>query len=799
MNKNAINKKIRQRMFFFLFLFALLSPFKINDLLFGSASAQTQAEFIVEQVTVSGNQRVETEAILRLVSISEGDTLDYQRIGNDIRSVYSLGFFRDIQVDAIHGENGVILTFIVEEKPAIDQVVFFGNEAQDDDDLQELVTIRVGGVLDEAAVIETEQAILARYREEGYHLVEIDTEIIPSNDSEVIVSYQIHEYAKIRVGRVTFVGNEALTDQELISVMRTRPNSFLSIVNSFGDFDASHLEADLQNLRVFYYDSGFLDTTISQPMIEMSRTRNEVYITVVISEGEPYVVSSVGISGDLLDSPEETMEMVSLQPEHVFRSSLIRTDIDTLTNHYRDQGYANANVNMLHRLDQEALRIDVEYDIQLGELAYIDRIDIVGNSMTRDRVVRRELAIEEGDLYSSTAIRRSEMYIQRLGFFENIVIQERPSLIDPNLIDLEVHVTERPTRSFQVGFGYSSAESFVGTAQISENNLLGRGQTISFNLSTSKLRNLYQISFIEPRLFDSDWQLSMNASNSRILYPSYERQSRGIDFSVGYHITRQLTTTFGYQLEEVSANAGGYSGGNTVIHSRLNGGVTSSFTTGLYHDTRNDRYFPSSGTYNSLSLELADDTWFSENQFFRTRSSSRLYFEPFLPGWTVRANAEVGYVASTDESSEVPIFERFYVGGPNSVRGFQRLSLSPSDPTGAGNDPWTSTREFLIGGNKELTFNLELEFPIIQVVGIRGVVFVDAGNAFKPDEPFSLQLDLFDDEAHGEYGNVLRTAYGLGFRWTSPIGQLRFEWGFPMNPLPNEKPMVFEFSIGNSF
>jgi outer membrane protein insertion porin family len=480
-------------------------------------------------------------------------------------------------------------------------------------------------------------------------------------------------------------------------------------------------------------------------------------------------------------------------------------------------------VNLLTDIDPDADTIGVTYDLQRGEMAYIGRIRIVGNAATRDRVIRRELVIAEGDRYSLTAIDRSKAYLRQLGIFEEVTVRERPSPEGPNLIDLEIEVSERHTRSFQIGAGFSSAENFLATAQISENNLFGRGQSLSLNAMFSSIRQLFMVSFIEPHLWDSPVSMQLDVFNRSLAYRNFDRLSRGGSLNLGYRpflehpFWRDLSFFGGYRVEDVQLR----NVSSTRSLRLYQSGLTSSITTGVSLDRRNDRITTTRGVYLAVNNELADALWGSDFEFDRVRGIVRGYTHPswlncaergelrtgqskfaqgacrWVRGWVLRGNFEIGYVGSTRADAVVPASERFYPGGPNSVRGFPQFSLGPRAPAvRSGGNPASTLTDVFDGGTRELLANVELEFPLVNAIGIRGVVFADAGNAFGVSDPYSFRLDVFSDR---DDELVLRTAVGLGFRWQSPLGMLRFEWGFPLQVRASERRTVFNFSIGPSF
>jgi outer membrane protein insertion porin family len=790
------------------------------------AGAHAQAARLrVADVGVEGNLRVETEAVLRRVQLPAGTQIGNRELGDAIRRVYALGFFEDVQVEAQRTSEGIVLTFRVVEKPAIGALVFEGNRALDDDELDDDLGLRVGQILDEAAIGGARRNIEERYRQKGYYLVDVRSRVEPLNDTEVQVIFTIDESAKVRIARVTFVGNDNIASRDILRFMETRPASLLGFMQGTGGFQRSAFQTDLQRIRFLYYDRGYLDVQVFDPVLELGRDRSSLYVTIPIVEGDIYTVSDVSVSGDMLTTQEDLMELVRLAPGESFRSSAVRDDIERITNLYRDAGYANANVNMLTQQNEQARTIGVQYDVEQGEICYIGRIEFVGNTLTRDRVMRRVMLIQEGDQYNGRSLRDSERFIRQLGFFEEVEFREQVDATNPRIIDLQVQITERPTRSFQVGAGFSSVDSFLATAQISENNLFGRGQLLTLNAMLSAIRTMFVLSFVEPFLFDTRVQLSTDLFIRQLVFPEFERDSRGANLTFGFRplwnnrYWRNFTMTTGYNLEDVRLIAGGRFGRtDSPLITRFAGGLTSALIAGVAMDQRNDRIFTTQGYFASLNAEFADRAFGSVNEFVRTRATARFYVpmrnirscptpDPSQPGRSgggfcrflgltvFKLNTELGFVGSTTSARDVPITERFYSGGPNSVRGFWRLTLGPTEPVGQRVSPDAALRLLPVGGHKEEIINAELEFPLVNAVGIRGVVFADAGNSLARDSPFTLRFDAFNPSAE----NVLRTAVGFGFRWRSPIGPLRFEWGYPLAPRANERRSVFEFSIQNSF
>lgn len=777
---------------------ALLTSIPL-ELVMPVAHAQTSPR--IADVEVRGNRRVESEAIRRQMTTEVGSILDPVDIGADIRRIYDLGFFDDIVVSLKDTAAGPTLIVEVKEKPIIRSIILEGNAKIKDLDLEEKFTVKKGQILNESRVRSTVRALEALYQEKGFYLAEVDSELRLVGEEEVDVVYTIREYQKVQIGAVTFIGNEAISSKELQSVIESRSKGFLSFLNKSGNFSAEAFATDLQRLRAYYYEYGHLDIEVHEPLIELSSDRRQIFLSIPIVEGPSYNIDGIEVSGEIEGHEKQIEKLIKAVEGDRFASSAIRRDMEVIANYFKDLGYAFAEVVPQTAVDPDTLTVDVNYAVRRGEIAYIGRIDIVGNTLTRDRVVRRELVIEEGERYSTTKIKASLRYVQRLGFFEDVNLREERSQQDRSLVDLQIEVRERPTRTLQVGAGYSSYDGIMANAQISENNLFGRGQNLSFMLNWSKRTRNFEIAFMEPRLAGSRWQLNVSLFNRRYVYPQFQRDSLGATVGVGYLLTRELTLTLGMRVERINASA---SDDSIFVSAIYNSGNQLSIgpTAGLFFDSRDDRLFPTRGMYHGVRGELSDSVFGAQQNYVKARAFTRFYWEPLWDNWVIRFNAELARIYSTRSGEATPITERYFLGGSQTVRGFDNFTLSPCETRARSNDPGAGTICDEIGGHKSLHFNLELEFPIVQSFGLRGVVFMDAGNAFGLRDNLTLKPDFMVKRAdrEAEYGNVLRTSVGFGVRWRSPIGPLRFEWGLPLARLPGvESPVRFEFGIGNVF
>lgn len=742
---------------------------------------------VVDELRVQGNRRSEADAILERITTRPGQPLNRRTLQADIRTIFRLGFYRDIQVDLSEEGGKSVLTFVVDEKPSVRKVLYDGNEELDDEELGEVVDIRGFSILDQAKVNRNAEKLKDLYTEKGYFLADVDWEIVPLENNEVDVVFHVVEKKEVKVARVAIVGNDALSDNDIKQFLETREEGFFSGLSGAGSFKSEAFERDLLRVNQLYYDRGYITARVGEPKVELTPDRARLYITIPIEEGERFKTGDIDVTGDFLEShpKEAVMQLVALTTDEWFSSSQLRKTINDIGEIYKDEGYAYVNIVPNTRVDPDTRRVNLTVDIEKGEKVRFGRITVVGNTRTRDKAIRREMRIYEGEYYSSTGIKRSKALITRLGYFETVEITTRPRR-DDNTMDVVVEVKEKPTGTFQVGAGFSSIESFVAQAQISQENLFGRGQSLSFQATLSRLRSIVNLRFADNYFMDTRVRFAANVYRFETNYQNFTRRSLGGNLTLGYPLGDDWSVAGTYTLEYVEVDSGGFGRRNVpTIANLFSNGRTSSVRLSLFYDTRNNRRFPSKGWFNTASVEHATGALLSENRFTRYRLRGRYYYDLGF-NIVLKANAEWGAITSP-QARGVPIFERFFLGGPLSMRGFQINSLGPSIPVLDSVRPDSGTVSQNIGGTEQLQVNTELEFPILQKVQIRGVAFIDAGNAFRLEDGYSDKLDQ------------LRFNWGFGIRWFSPIGPLRFEWGFPFNARGDEDSSVFNFSIGNFF
>jgi outer membrane protein insertion porin family len=767
------------------------------------------ADGVVRAVRVEGNRRVGADAIRGAISHKPGSPFDARAVGKDIKAVMKLGFFSDVVVEMEGSEDAPVLVYRVVELPTVRETRVTGNEALGKDELKDLVGVKAGGVLDRAAVQRDVKKLQEKYVEKGYFLAEVTSRVDEQPENQVDVIYRVNEQAKVQVKEVRFIGNARVAADDLVGVMQTRAGSYLSFLSSMGTFQVEALERDLQNLQATYLDRGYVTVKIGRPSVALSPDKRHIYVTIPVEEGERYRIGAVKFAGELLGQEQRLREIVKTRAGEWFSRGDVGQDLFAVGDVYKDLGHAYANVTPLTDTDAATRIVDLTFEVQPGPPTTFERIEVVGNDKTRDKVIRRELRIFEGERFSGTGLRTSKQRVNALGFFETVEITTKRGSADDTVI-ATVEVKERPTGTFQVGAGFSSYENFILTGQISQQNFFGWGQTLSLQIQWSSVRQLGQIQFVEPYFLDTRWTFAFDLYMTEGIYTTFTRRSVGGSMTWGYELSglagwwgfakhledMRLFATYTNERVDVSTD-----NPSPIARERFNSGTTSSVRLSLQWDKRDNRIFPTGGFFLSTSAEaappfLAPSSLFGErvNLFTRYGVDAR-YYHPLFWGLVARGKLTLGLIRDWDADHQVPISELFYVGGINSVRGYRYLSISPRQSVPAGPTPDSGLTEIAVGGDKQAILNLEVEFPLFKAVGVRGVLFADFGNSFAPGE--------FSDPS---VSWSLYKSVGFGFRWFSPIGPLRFEWGFPLNRRTNpvtgvveDDAVDFQFTIGNFF
>jgi outer membrane protein insertion porin family len=768
----------------------------------------------IERVEIRGNHRIEADTIRLQLGSKPGRLLDPVQLRADLRAIWQLGTFSDVRVGTEPASGNVIVTFEVTERPSIRKVLVAGNQELALDKINDVLDLRRDTAADMVAVRRNRDKVAALYLDHGFLLSTVDVELLPVGPTEVDVRFTIDEHAKVRIRDVEFTGNTQISDSDLRDIMTTRRPNALSFMNDSGIYRRDALERDLSILTALYLDRGYATVKIGSPALRLSRDKKYMHVTIAVDEGPRFTFGTVDIKGDLVGTAAANFALIESRTGDTFSRTRVERDRKALETYYQDQGYAHVNVVPRMRLDHPNRRVVLGFEIARGKRVYIDRIHIRGNSKSRDKLIRRELKISEGELFSGSKLEKSRRMIFALGFFETVTIDTAPGSSD-EYVDVNVEVHERRTGSFQIGAGFSSVESFIAQGQVAYDNFLGRGQSLSFQAQISSLRRMFTFRFVEPYFLDTQWMFAAELYNQSRGFGAFSRNATGGALTWGHPLSDHARASVTYRLEDVGITAG--SGGIANFGARsealpsvntanlMRGGLTSSVRGTLSWDSRNNRLLPTDGWSAQVFAEYAGRLTASENQFVRwggfVRHYRRLANSPFV----LRLNGELGVTTSIDGKG-VPLSERYLLGGIYDIRGYQPRSIGPQLFSQRPGDVGQTLDPLPLGGNLQLVGNAEVEFPLVKKLGLSGVVFFDIGNAYNLEDrycsrgagsPVAATIDACIP-ASGMLGG-LRKSIGVGVRWQSPIGPLRFEWGIPLDLKPGEQGSGLDFTIGTSF
>lgn len=723
----------------------------------------------IAKVLVSGNNRIEKAAIKLVIKSSPGDIYNPDRLREDMKTIYKMGYFDDVQIESYDSPDGKVVTFVVHEKPSVVRINIKGAKHVDESDIESAISTKKFSILQAKTLKEDEEKIRGLYREKGYFKAEVSSEVNEAGPNKVAVTFSIVENKKLYIHKIAFTGNKHFSDRKLRHKIQTsKRNFFLAWFNKSGVLKKDLLDVDIDRLTVFYHDKGFIHAKVGSP--DISYDKKGIVITIPINEGPRYRVGRVGIDGDIIDKPEKLLKVVKLQKKKYLDREQLQKDIQHLSSFYKDHGYANVEVNPMVKEKKEEPVANVIYQIDKGDRVYIQRINISGNTKTRDKVIRRELRIAEGDMYRTSLLKRSSFALKRLDYFDKVDLETTKGTAN-NLMQLNVKVKEKPTGAISFGAGYSSTESIFAVGQVYQNNLFGRGQKLGLQAQLGASTQRYSISFTEPWFLDTHLSVGVDGFNLAYDYDDYTKDSYGGNLRLSYPFAEWSRFYFTYSYEDadirdISDNAA------VLIKDQEGRHRKSSFTVAAERDTRDHPFLTTQGSDNSLSIEYAGDELGGDSNFVKYIINSGWYF-PLAWKTVAFLHAKGGFITGSREN--VPLYERFYLGGINSIRAFKYGDVGPKDPKTGD----------IIGGNKFGQANLEFLFPIMKKVGLRGVVFFDAGNAFDNDEGFDI--------------SKFRTAAGGGLRWQSPMGPLRLEWGYNLDKRDDEDQSNWEFSMGAFF
>lgn len=723
----------------------------------------------IDRVKIIGNKRV-PEYKIKQYTLNEKSEFDLEKIDNSIKKLYETGLFLNVIVDLEVEKDEIILIYKVDEKPFVNKIYFEGNSEISEESLKEKLTIKEGEPFDKIKIEATIKDIRKKYQEENFFNVRIDYDIEERENNSVDLIFSIDEGKEAKVYKIEILGNNFYKDKEIKKLLETNEKGFFSWITGSGKLVSEELALDRERIRAHYLNNGFMRVQVAEPEIIYNDDKTKITLIFRIVEGERYKIDSISVKGNEHIDKNTLLERVSLKPGDYFSSEKFQKDIERTTEAFTSIGYPFANVDPQTDIDDEKHTVKITYNIEENMLYRIGRIEIFGNEKTRDRVIRRELSIAEGDIYSSAKIKESKQNVQYTNYFEEVTLTEEP--LPDNKMKLKLNVKEKPTGIFSIGAGYSTLDGFVGTVQVQKDNLFGFGYSIGLNGEFSSKRTDYTLSFTNKWLFDLPITFGFDLYNLKRSYYEYTKKSEGVALRLGYPIIgRKLYMYYklAYDVDDIydiDTYASNYikeqEGKTTII----------SFTPTIAYNTTNHPLTPSKGNKSRLYAKYAGGFLGGDYNYMKTGLESSQFF-PLFWKFVGMVHGEIGYLTSLD-NNPLPVDERFRLGGMYSVRGFKYGDISPKDKYG-----------YNYGGDKYVLFNIETVFPISETANFMGVIFYDTGQVYDNNEPY--------------FSYDLRKSVGFGFRWYSPIGPLRLEYGIKLDKKEGESSGRWDFSIGGMF
>jgi len=736
---------------------------KRSALLFFAMTFASMAEQI-DSIRFEGLQHLSPTLAKEIVGLQEGEELDLQKIDRAIKRFYSQGYFQDIWVEERNGE----LIFHFVEKPLIAQIEVVGYLQDKKEELPQILGIKKGDIYDERAIREAIERIKEYARAKGYFdtVVEVQTEPVGKNAVKVV--FVVNKGEKVYIDRLTLCGAKRFDKDEIEDVVANRerhPYFGWMIGVDGGELRLDQLPYDKERIKNKYLTHGYLDVEVSDPFLRVNFDNYRAKLRYHIKEGKQYVVKEVRIEqlkpALTQEEIEELMEELRLRPGKIFNVEKLRRDLEKIRIRVADKGYAYARVVPDFRKEGDG--VVIRYLIDPGEKVYIRDVIIAGNQRTLDRVIRREVYLAPGDLFSYTDYKDSLNALRRTGFFEEVQIEQRR--VSQNEMDLVVKVKERPTGNIMIGGGYSSYEGFIFNAGINDRNIFGSGinGSLSVDLSSKSMR--FNLGIFNPRLFDSEYSLGINAYNTEFESYDYTQKRRGASVTIGRKLTRHLSAALSYAYESNELSDVEYDD----LYFQEGKYTKSALTPVVTFDNTDDYYLPRSGVAASASVEyagLGGDEKFTKAYL---KSAYYLGLEEYIDyDLILRFKAKGGYIK---DNGYLPVFEKFFLGGIRTVRGYQIASISPTDDQGR-----------LIGGKRMFATSFEASVPIMDKKNMRFTLFVDYGGI-----------------GENSYTEITRAGGGVALEWISPMGPLQLIFAKPINEKPEDRTSTFEFTIGQRF
>jgi len=749
-----------------------------------AAEAAAITPFIVKDIRVEGVQRTEAGTVFSYLPIKVGDRVDDAKAAQAVKALFATGFFRDVRLEV---QNDVLVV-VVQERPTISKVDISGNKEFDTDTLKKAlkeIGLTEARIFDRSALERAEQEIKRQYIARGRYAAKVTVTVTPQERNRVAVNIAIEEGEPSKIARINIVGAKAFTESELLDQMTLTTPGWTTWYTKNDQYSKQKLSADLESLRSFYQNRGYLEFAVDSTQVSISPDKEDVYITVNITEGPRFVVSDVRLAGDLPVPAAELNALIQIRPGMVFSRERLQASAKAISDRLGTEGYAFANVNAVPEINREKLEAAFTFYIDPGRRVYIRKVNITGNVKTRDEVIRREVRQLEDAWYDATRIERSKVRIKRLGYFDDVNIETPPVPGTVDQADVEITVTEHATGNLLAGVGYSSADGFVFTASVSQQNIFGSGNALTAAINTSNVNRVISLAFTQPYVTVDGISRTIEIYQRKTQPGSqdvsaYGSNTAGAAIQYGVPITETDSIIAGFRYEHTDISLFDNSPPAYIAYVAEFGSTTQAYvaSAGWSRDTRDDILYPTRGGLQSLIGEVGLP--FGDLSYYKYNILEQ-WFVPTFADHVLMVRGDVGYGAGYN-GKPLPFFKAFYAGGVGSVRGYSSNSLGPQDIYGNA-----------LGGKRKIVGNIEYFVPVLKGdKSVRASAFVDAGQIYVDgNEPVPSR--------QGADLQGFRYSAGLGLAWNSPVGPLKFSYAYPLNQHYLDKIQRFQFQVGTVF
>ncbi len=748
------------------------------------ASKATQTQSIeplaagaIAEVRIEGVQGVDEDLILSRMQISQGDFVSEEKLNDDIRRIWGTGYFNDVSARIIEENAQNILVISVVERPRITELVVNGSDEIDIDEIEEVLTTQTGSVLNDSILVDDLERVRELYREKGYYNVQVDYVVTERATGTASLVFNVTEGNLLYVTDIVINGVEALDIDDLDKYLLVKERKWYSFLTGSGTLKEQDLDRDTQTITAYAVNQGFINATVDTP--EITYAEDGIIVTFNLTEGPRYSLNEITFAGNLIDSNEVFYDLIALdewkETNQYFSLNTLQDDVKKLTTFYNDQGYAFAQVQVRDNPNPETQLIDITYFLNPNEKTYVNRVNIEGNYKTRDNVVLREMRLADGDLYSGSKIARTEERLYKTDYFSSVEISPQPT-DDPALVDLLVKVEEKSTGTLTAGFGYSTYDGFGVSAGISQNNLFGKGYKVGLDgYISGKDMNMTGY-FWNPRLYDTDLGVGISLYGIDQEWIEYDRSTIGGKVSLGYPLGEYTYLSVSYKLENYELSEVDETASRSIKDSEGNNWA-SVISASITRDTTNALFDASRGTKVKITAEYGGGFLGGDDDFIKGIFEIGGYYA-LADDHILHARGTIGAIFENG-SDTIPSFERFYIGGMNTIRGYEYEEISPRDPLTGDS----------IGADRVSYASLEYIWHFNREFGLALVPFFDIATSV-------------DSEYNSNFFGEVYMSTGLEVRWRSPMGDLRFAYGFPLSENVDGKKRDsgrFEFSMGRAF